>query len=510
MALLHSLTLSPESGAARHCRAAFSPILEGLDLPADVRDGFLLAMSELVTNLDRHSDPKPGRICVSFSRSRGAWQLEVADDGPPFDTFDEVVSRRLDIENLHESGMGLQLIRERFPDLSYVARTEAGGDWNRMIVRRELAIDIADRPEIMVVDDDPVFLKVIDGYLRESFTVIGLSSVGDAVAHLDRGGTALIISDIHMPGTDGYDFRRQVQSRPDAAELPFILLTGSSSELDREAAIDLSIDDYLTKPVDKRRLIATIRRVLKRTSDVRNRIGDRLDTEITQALEPRFDRSPTGFSAAVAFQAAAPGGGDVLIETSIDGGHLIVLADIMGHGEQAKFFAHALSGFVYGAVHGLSSLASPGQLLSSLSRLFAQDKVLSRSLATALVLVCDERGRIDVAAAGHPPPLILRPDRIEEADVGGPILGLLDDVDYQVQQIRLAPGERLIIYTDGVSEAGRMIVADPSELLGLPLERAAAASDEDVVSAMLDRARLQSAGGLEDDATAIVLRRNDD
>jgi len=500
--------MPPGREAARQFRAAFSPFLQQLKLPVDARDGFLLAISELITNLGRHPDPLPENIRVTFSRTQGAWQLEVADDGPPFDDLETMVAKNLNYDDLHESGMGLQLVRERFPDFQYLPRPNADNGWNRMIITRPVSAASRSHPEILVVDDDPVFLKVIDGYLRQNFVVVGLNSVADALAHLERGSTALIISDIHMPGTDGYDFRRQVQQFSGTAELPFILLTGSSSEADREMAIDLSIDDYLTKPVNKRQLVATIHRILKRTSDVRNRIGDRLDAEITSALEPRFGDPPSGYSVAVAFQAAAPGGGDLLIERKLDDGHLIVLADIMGHGEQAKFFAHVLNGFVYGAVQGLSTEVSPGNLLRALSDLFSVDKILSQSLATALVLVVDADGGINMAAAGHPPPLILRDGGIHEIEVGGPLLGLMESAHYSEHRLHLTHGERLLLYTDGISEAGRHVVVDPSELLDMNVEEALTVDDEDIVSGMLRGARSRAASELEDDATAIILRRH--
>ncbi len=510
MAIIHTHSLPPGPGAARQARAAFSPFLERLELAPDVRDGFLLAMSELVTNLSNHPVPLPESIRVTLSRTRGAWLLEIADNGPPFAAFESISNKNFELDELRECGMGIQLVRERFPDCRYLPAPEAADGWNHMELRRPIGTTLQCKPEVLVVDDDPVLLKVLDGYLRAEFTVVGLNSVDAALAHLERGSTALIISDIHMPGTNGYDFRRQIHKTSNTADIPFILLTGSNSDADLQTAVNLSIDDFLTKPVDKRQLIATIRRVLKRSIDVRNQIGDRLDAEITSALEPQFSEPPQGFSAATAFQAAAPGGGDLLIERRLEDGHLVVLADVMGHGEQAKFFAHALNGFVYGAVQGLSTRLSPGTLLNALSDLFHTDRVLSKSLATALVLVIDRRGGITMSAAGHPPPFLVHADRLETIDVGGPLLGLMKDAPYSEQQMQITSGERLVLYTDGVSEAGRNILDDPADLLGVSVEDALASSDEEIASGMIQAARWRSPSELEDDATVIVLRRNND
>ena len=510
MPLIHTLTLPSGPKAARKFRAAFAPAMESVSLTVSERDKFLLAMSEIITNLAQHSDPQPELVRVTLRQMHAHWQLSISDDGSPFLNFQEIIDEPpKEMPDLRENGMGLYLISNQFVEFSYTPKTDPMGKWNELILNLPVVSPIDSKPSIIIVDDDPVFIQVIASYLKENFHVSSFLTADAALTHLRDSPVDLVISDIRMPGTDGYVFRQKLQNTRLMDTVPFIFLTGEQSQTERYESSNLSIDDYLTKPIKKQQLITTIKRVMKRAEDLRNRINDRLDSTITDALVPGFQSNPEGFEVVLVHEAASAGGGDVLIERKLDNGHLIILADIMGHGEQAKFFAHALTGYAYGAIKALTRHASPPeQLLNELSELFLTDPLLIQSCATAMALVLYPDGTIFYTTAGHPPPILLSSSKIVELESTGPLLGLMEDPDYQANKLRIELDERLILLTDGISEAGRTMITQPMDLFSCPVEDLTNMTNQQIAEDILSNAQVRSNYLLYDDATAVVISRS--
>lgn len=509
MPVIYSLTRPVTTSAAREFRAAFGPVMDRVRLPVDERDKFLLAMSEVVTNLVRHPNPKPRHIRVLFERKRADWQLSVCDDGPAFRELEE---KSKSISNsdtvLGEGGMGIYLVTQNFPKWQYCSRDEMDGQWNSFVISVPSGDEAAKLPKIVLVDDDPSMRAIVATFLTGRAEVKDFESAHDAMAYLIGNGADLIISDIRMPDVDGLEFRRQLEASGESGAIPFIFLTGSNEQNDLSAAVDLSIDDYVSKPVTREKILSVVARVLNRSRDIKARLGDRLDSEITGALSPRINRGIKGFNVSVSHEAASAGGGDLLVERAVEGGHVLVLADIMGHGEQAKFFAHALSGYVYGAIRGFAANLPPAEMLAELNDLFRLDSLMSQSIATAMVVFVRPGGDCSIASAGHPPPLLRATGKVRELDVGGPLLGLLEDPSYEQIDISLKTGEHLILYTDGIMEADRSAECIPTDMLiGLPFTLDTA-SVEMLSNGLLSDAQSKSGFLLGDDATVVVLQKN--
>ncbi len=508
MAFIHALTLPCSEKAARHFRAAFSPILKTLPISKSNGDKFLTTLSEVVTNLVKYPDPLPTLIRLELRRTRAHWELTICDNGPRFSDLEAAPEPpMLDPLELAENGRGLYILHQQFPSFTYQSEQKNQETWNTLTLSIPLDAEERLMPTALVVDDDPVFLQVLSGYLRDTFSVQTFSKVSGALAYLEENAVDLVISDIHMPDTDGYVFRRKLQNLRKMDTVPFIYLTGSQSGEIRDKAADFSIDDYLTKPVQKKALVSSIRRIMKRAADLRSSIGDRLDDQITQALKPDITTQPTGYAIASANEAASAGGGDILIDHQLESGHLIILADIMGHGEQAKFFAHAFSGYSYGALRALGRTASPAILLSELSDMFLNDKLLKHSFATALALFLRPDGTVTIASSGHPPPFIIDGDQITEIDVGGPLLGLMEEPSYQEVHLSMQTNQRLVLYTDGVSEANRSMVCNPSHMISDFMDQLDVISDPHFANGLLESAQARNNYVLLDDATSVVIRK---
>jgi two-component system alkaline phosphatase synthesis response regulator PhoP len=116
---------------------------------------------------------------------------------------------------------------------------------------------------IVVAEDDGPIRDLLAHHLeRDGFTVIPVSD-GHAALRCARHTADLLILDIGLPGVDGYDVARTL--RRERHEVPILMLTARSDEIDRIVGFELGADDYVTKPFSPREVVARVRAVLRRT-----------------------------------------------------------------------------------------------------------------------------------------------------------------------------------------------------------------------------------------------------
>ncbi|MFQ5576203.1 MAG: winged helix-turn-helix domain-containing protein [Anaerolineae bacterium] len=129
---------------------------------------------------------------------------------------------------------------------------------------------MADKPRILVVDDEPNILEVVELYLqREGFAVSVAADGEAALAAIERDPPDLIILDLMLPKVGGLEITRLLQ---DAFHIPIIRLTAKSEEDDKIIGLEMGADDYVTKPFSPRELVTRVKVVLRRA-------GDRLSPE---------------------------------------------------------------------------------------------------------------------------------------------------------------------------------------------------------------------------------------
>jgi DNA-binding response OmpR family regulator len=117
---------------------------------------------------------------------------------------------------------------------------------------------------VLVVDDEPIVREVVVSYLRrEGYQTLEAGDGDTARELIEREQPALVILDVMLPGTDGFELCRWLRARSD---LPVILLTARGEETDRIVGLELGADDYVTKPFSPRELAARVRTVLRRAA----------------------------------------------------------------------------------------------------------------------------------------------------------------------------------------------------------------------------------------------------
>jgi len=120
--------------------------------------------------------------------------------------------------------------------------------------------------KILLVDDDPRLRDLVRLSLeRAGFAVVTAADGARAITHAAREAPDLIVLDIGLPELDGFEVCRRIRAR---SEVPILFLTARDDEIDRILGLELGADDYVTKPFSPRELVARVKAILKRTTQV--------------------------------------------------------------------------------------------------------------------------------------------------------------------------------------------------------------------------------------------------
>ena len=120
--------------------------------------------------------------------------------------------------------------------------------------------------KILVVEDEESFREALDFMLKKEGYEVFLADSGDvAVEIFERKGADLILLDLMLPGMSGVDVCRKIRL---SSQVPIIMVTAKDSEVDKVVGLELGADDYVTKPFSSRELLARVKAVLRRSSEL--------------------------------------------------------------------------------------------------------------------------------------------------------------------------------------------------------------------------------------------------
>jgi serine phosphatase RsbU (regulator of sigma subunit) len=324
---------------------------------------------------------------------------------------------------------------------------------------------------ILIVDDTPLNIGVISGALKDSYKtkVATNGERGLALASADDKPD-LILLDIMMPGMDGYEVCSRLKADPSTREIPVIFLTGQTSAEEETRGFEVGAVDYVHKPFSPAVVKARVRsHILLR--EARSQLAEQLlalNNELEMARQIQLSILPhsipklPGLDIAARFLPMTSVAGDFYDFIQIDNKHIgILMADVSGHGLPSALIASMLQVALTGqAAHA----SEPAKVLVGLNGALCGK--FTDNFVTAAYLYLDlEKNLLRYAGAGHPPVLQWRDSTAKTAKVleNGIVLGLFDKAAYQALEFPLEPGDRYVLYTDGIPEA-----ANPAqEMYGL-------------------------------------------
>ena len=373
---------------------------------------------------------------------------------------------------------------------------------------------IRESGQLLLVEDDETIRTLLRRYLEtQGFAVTEAADGDQALAALAAGRPDLVLLDVVMPGRSGLDVLATLRREHPATDLPVIITSARGESGDIVEALRLGASDYLVKPYNFAEALARVQThlSLKRSVDrivcleqSLERRNAELDwanqrmkgdlaaaAAVQRALLPRQPLEVPGARFAWRFQPCDELAGDLLNVVVLDDRHVaLYVLDVMGHGVKAALLAimvHQVIGQLLAPARRRSP-PLPDQVAAMLTRQFAWDD-RTEQFVTLLYGVLDlETGRFDFVSAGHPGPVWLpREGSASSVRARGMPIGL-GEAAYQVHTLTLAAGDRLFLFSDGLTEAadGEGNCFDRQRLLP-ELEQGRSLSLEDGLAALTRR-----------------------
>lgn len=321
--------------------------------------------------------------------------------------------------------------------------------------------------QILFVDDDPAIRRYYEFSLAQSgFSVVLANDGVEALARLKTVRPDAIVCDLNMPVMDGFALRAELRKNNEYNQIPFLFLTASSSKDDALHGLELDVDEYIAKSEEPRLVIARLQALLRRRRQVTAALTDELAAASSEAgvqLIPGEPAQIPGYCLAQWHQPhhGVPGG-DFLDYIPLDDQHwLVVIGDVMGKRWKAWMFAHAYMAYIRSSLRTVvletpAAQITPGAILSRLNHLLCRDERTAETLCTlCLVLLDTASPRVLAANAAHLPVWCQRRESgtVERLAGEGIFLGLRENAQYEDQHLVLATGDRLLLLTDGFTEA---------------------------------------------------------
>jgi sigma-B regulation protein RsbU (phosphoserine phosphatase) len=274
--------------------------------------------------------------------------------------------------------------------------------------------------------------------------------------------------------------------------------------------------DFIQKPWDNDRLLGTLRRHVEEGRALREKrrqekAAEWLIREIEEAREIQQRLLPSemphvrGCEIQASWQPANDVGGDYFDAIHLsDTSAAFCIADVSGKGLPAALLMSNTQATVRAFAH---RTASPGEICGQLNRIVAENMSSGKFITMFYGVLDTARQKVRYTNAGHIPPVLIRKDgSVERLSEGGIVLGVVTDAPYEEVEVPFAPGDRLILFTDGITEANNA----HSEEFGLDRLTELLTSHRDkpasqMLGAILHSVSQFTAQGFQDDATVLII-----
>ncbi|HET7620158.1 MAG TPA: SpoIIE family protein phosphatase [Vicinamibacterales bacterium] len=374
---------------------------------------------------------------------------------------------------------------------------------------------MCDASRILIADDQPDLLHALKLLLKaeDGLEVETAASPEAVLAAVQSNRFDLLLMDLNYTGDttsgrEGIDLLSRVQELDGL--LPVVAMTGWGSVDLAVEAMRRGVRDFVQKPWDNRQLVAMLRHEIeegrarrrRRETEAREMVDAR---RIQRRLLPEELPQVDGFELAALWQSASGVGGDCYDAIPLASGRLaLTIADVVGKGIPAALLMSNLQASV--RAFALDA-ADPATVCAQVNHILSGHIAEGRFISFFYCVLDAPTRTLSYANAGHHPPMLVRADgAIERLDSGGPVLGVFPNATYEQAQVVLGPGDRLVLFTDGIIEAR----SEADEEFGD--ERLLAAAVEQhrqpaagVLRHLHEAAAAFAAGHFQDDATLIVL-----
>lgn len=393
------------------------------------------------------------------------------------------------------------------------------------------------RPKILIVDDEPFNVDYLEQELEDlNYDTVSAANGREALAQVATEKPDVLLLDIMMPELDGFQVLERLKADPGSRDLPVIVISALNDLRSVVRGIELGAEDYLPKPFEpvllRARLEACLEKKRLRDQEQLYLKGLERELEIGRQIQasflPEALPQPPGWEIAAHFQAAREVAGDFYDAFPLAHGDKLglVLGDVCGKGVGAALFMTLFRSLIRVSTMTYFARTAPAaataepyqndditlleQTITLTNNYVARTHHRASMFASLFLGVLDPAtGALVYVNGGHEAPVILGPAGVKTPlTPTGPIVGIFAGIKFKIRQAQLDPGDMLVGYTDGVTDA----LSPDGEMFGRENLAALLAQPALSAPALLDRIeaslRAHVAGADQyDDITLLAVRR---
>jgi sigma-B regulation protein RsbU (phosphoserine phosphatase) len=321
-----------------------------------------------------------------------------------------------------------------------------------------------ERARILIVDDEPFNVDYLEQELEDlDCDKVSAQNGREALEQIAAEAPDVVLLDIMMPEMDGFEVLAHLKADQTWRDIPVIVISALDDMGNVVKGIEMGAEDYLSKPFDPVLLKARIGACLekKRLRDREVRYLQRINQELDLAwqiqsgfLPPKMPAIP-GWQLAAKLKPSRETSGDFYDLIPLPNGRLgIVIADVADKGMGAALFMVLSRTLI--RTYTTQYHAQPDLVFGATNRRILADTDTNQFVTVFYSILDPAVGTLTYCNAGHVPPYLLSAQSgkaVQTLRRTGLPLGILEDTSWEQGTVQLAPGDALVLYTDGITDA---------------------------------------------------------
>ena len=313
---------------------------------------------------------------------------------------------------------------------------------------------------ILIVDDVRTNVDVLVEALRSDYKLSVALNGESALRSIEKTPPDLVLLDIMMPGLDGYEVCRRLRASAATREIPVMFLSALEEVKNKAEGFEVGGNDYLVKPFEVLEVKARVRSLLKAKA-YSDAVKEMLASELRIAREIQLGILPADISAATrdsgvevhtVLEPAKEVGGDLFeVLRASDGRLVVVIGDVSGKGIPAALFMAVTMTLIRTLGR---QFQTPEEILQRVNDALAAQNPMNMFVTIFCAVYEPGSGLLTYASAGHPTPMLVRDGQCQVVPCHpAMVAGAFPGLEVPSHSLRLAAGDLLLFYTDGVTEA---------------------------------------------------------
>jgi sigma-B regulation protein RsbU (phosphoserine phosphatase) len=322
---------------------------------------------------------------------------------------------------------------------------------------------MAKRARILIVDDEPLIIDYLEQELEDlDCSTISARNGQEALERVADGAPDVILLDIMMPEMDGFQMLEHLKASRTWRDIPVIVISALDDMDSVVRGLQMGAEDYLSKPIEpmllKARIGACIEKKQLRDREVSYLQQINEELALAWKIQVGFLPDPLpeipGWQLAATLKPSRQTSGDFYDLIPLPNGRLgVLIADVIDKGMGAALFM-VLSRTVI-RTHAAQYHTQPDSVLEATNRRLLADIDTNQFVTVFYGILDPADGTLTYCNAGHNPPFLLSAqagDAVQVLRRTGIPLGVFGDTNWEQRVVQLAPGDMLILYTDGLTE----------------------------------------------------------